>query len=100
MGNPNFGFVQDSTSIAYVICLVSLITVCISAKAQQDVFNVLSYGAAGNGNTDDSLVKVFYFSASEIINLHICISCSILLALITTTFLIFFTNEGVHEGME
>ncbi|XWS20418.1 hypothetical protein CRYUN_Cryun31cG0099400 [Craigia yunnanensis] len=58
MGNPNFFFVQDSTSIAYVIFLLSLITVCISAKAQQNVFNVLSYGAAGNGITDDSLAFI------------------------------------------
>ncbi|XP_022720876.1 probable polygalacturonase At1g80170 [Durio zibethinus] len=46
---------MDPSSIAYVICLVSLITICITAKAQRNVFNVLSYGAAGNGLTDDSL---------------------------------------------
>ncbi|XVF24804.1 hypothetical protein REPUB_Repub13aG0159300 [Reevesia pubescens] len=46
---------MDPLSIAYAICLVSLITVCSSAKARQNMFNVLSYGAAGNGITDDSL---------------------------------------------
>ncbi|XVE52194.1 hypothetical protein DITRI_Ditri02bG0103400 [Diplodiscus trichospermus] len=44
---------MDPSSIAYVICLVSvLITI---SKAQQNVFNVLSYGAAGNGSTDDTI---------------------------------------------
>ncbi|KAK6267617.1 hypothetical protein QUC31_011777, partial [Theobroma cacao] len=45
----------DPSSTAYVTCLVSIIAICISANAQQNVFNVQSYGAAGNGITDDSL---------------------------------------------
>ncbi|KAK6263524.1 hypothetical protein SCA6_018958 [Theobroma cacao] len=46
---------SDPSSTAYVTCLVSIIAICISANAQQNVFNVQSYGAAGNGITDDSL---------------------------------------------
>ncbi|XVF86474.1 hypothetical protein PTKIN_Ptkin18bG0043200 [Pterospermum kingtungense] len=57
MGKPYFPLVPNpSSSNAHVICLVSLITICIiGANAQPNVFNVIRYGASGNGITDDSL---------------------------------------------
>ncbi|KAB2061325.1 hypothetical protein ERO13_A10G074900v2 [Gossypium hirsutum] len=54
---------MDSLSISYAICVVSLLTISISAKE----FNVLSYGASGNGITDDSLafMKAWKDTCSE-----------------------------------
>ncbi|GMI93877.1 hypothetical protein like AT3G15720 [Hibiscus trionum] len=45
---------MDSLSIPYAICLLSLLTICVCANGNSNLFNVLSYGASGDGTTDDS----------------------------------------------
>ncbi|KAK8595135.1 hypothetical protein V6N13_016042 [Hibiscus sabdariffa] len=45
---------MDSLSIPYAICLLSLLRICVCANGNSNLFNVLSYGASGDGITDDS----------------------------------------------
>ncbi|KAK8664168.1 hypothetical protein V6N13_083967 [Hibiscus sabdariffa] len=45
---------MDSLSIPYAICLLSLLTICVCANGNSNLFNVLSYGASGDGTTDDT----------------------------------------------
>lgn len=44
---------QDLSAILYFLCFISTASIRINA----DEFNVLDYGAAGDGNADDSMVK-------------------------------------------
>ncbi|KAK8525046.1 hypothetical protein V6N13_016040 [Hibiscus sabdariffa] len=45
---------MDTLSIPYAICLLSLLRICVCANGNSNLFNVLSYGASGDGTTDDS----------------------------------------------
>lgn len=44
---------QDLSAILYFLYLISTASIRINA----DEFNVLDFGAAGDGNADDSMVK-------------------------------------------
>jgi len=52
----NIGWIKNLKMGANVLFILSLLACIVEAEVQYKIFNVMTYNASSNGNTDNSLV--------------------------------------------